>query len=252
MTDGPFAEGKEHLGGFTVISVPDLDAALEWGRRISEITTLPCEVWPLRMTRRRLSTPCPARTSSGCSERNTGGRCRSWSACSATSTSPRTRSRTPSPAPRQRWPADGLPPSPAGWIITTARNRAIDRLRREASRSGRHAQAALLHAGQDAARTSAGGTGSGEEGPVRDDRLRLIFTCCHPALARRPGRADAAAARRAEHRARSRTRSWCPSRPWPSGWSGPRARSGTRGSPTGSRARPTCPAAWPPCWPWCT
>ena len=75
-----------------------------------------------------------------------------------------------------RWPADGLPPSPAGWIITTARNQAIDRLRREASRSGRHAEAALLHAGQEP------GTGPGEEGPVRDDRLRLLFTCCHPAL----------------------------------------------------------------------
>ena len=73
----------------------------------------------------------------------------------------------------QRWPADGLPPSPAGWIITTARNRAIDRLRREASREDRHAQAALLHARSEPA----------EEGPVRDDRLRLIFTCCHPALA---------------------------------------------------------------------
>jgi RNA polymerase sigma-70 factor, ECF subfamily len=73
----------------------------------------------------------------------------------------------------QRWPSTGLPPSPAGWIITTARNRAIDRLRREASRSGRHAQAALLHAGSETV----------EEGPVRDDRLRLIFTCCHPALA---------------------------------------------------------------------
>jgi RNA polymerase sigma-70 factor (ECF subfamily) len=72
-----------------------------------------------------------------------------------------------------RWPAAGLPPSPAGWIITTARNRAIDRLRREASRAGRHAQAALLHARSEPA----------EEGPVRDDRLRLIFTCCHPALA---------------------------------------------------------------------
>ena len=73
----------------------------------------------------------------------------------------------------QRWPADGLPPSPAGWIITTARNRAIDRLRREASREDRHAQAALLHAQNESA----------EEGAVRDDRLRLIFTCCHPALA---------------------------------------------------------------------
>ena len=72
-----------------------------------------------------------------------------------------------------RWPSTGVPPSPAGWIITTARNRAIDRLRREASREDRHAQAALLHARDEPA----------EEGPVRDDRLRLIFTCCHPALA---------------------------------------------------------------------
>jgi RNA polymerase sigma-70 factor (ECF subfamily) len=73
----------------------------------------------------------------------------------------------------QRWPSSGLPPSPAGWIITTARNRAIDRLRREASREDRHAQAALLHASREPA----------DEGAVRDDRLRLIFTCCHPALA---------------------------------------------------------------------
>jgi RNA polymerase sigma-70 factor, ECF subfamily len=73
----------------------------------------------------------------------------------------------------RRWPAAGLPPAPGGWIITTARNRAIDRLRREASRADRHAQAALLHARDEPV----------EEGPVRDDRLRLIFTCCHPALA---------------------------------------------------------------------
>jgi RNA polymerase sigma-70 factor, ECF subfamily len=74
----------------------------------------------------------------------------------------------------QRWPTDGLPPSPAGWIITTARNRAIDRLRREASRDDRQAQAHLLYAPDDPA----------EEVAVADDRLRLIFTCCHPALAR--------------------------------------------------------------------
>jgi RNA polymerase sigma-70 factor, ECF subfamily len=74
----------------------------------------------------------------------------------------------------QKWPAAGLPPSPAGWIITTARNRAIDRLRREASRDDRHAQAQLVYAP---------GERAPEEGTVRDDRLRLIFTCCHPALA---------------------------------------------------------------------
>ena len=72
----------------------------------------------------------------------------------------------------QRWPSTGPPPSPAGWIITTARNKAIDRLRREASRDDRHAQAALVHARDEPL----------GEGAVRDDRLRLIFTCCHPAL----------------------------------------------------------------------
>ena len=73
----------------------------------------------------------------------------------------------------QRWPSSGLPPRPAGWIITTARNRAIDRLRREASRDERHAQALQLQAGDP----------PDEEDAVEDDRLRLMFTCCHPALA---------------------------------------------------------------------
>jgi RNA polymerase sigma-70 factor (ECF subfamily) len=74
----------------------------------------------------------------------------------------------------ERWPVTGLPPNPGGWITTTARNRAIDRLRREASRHDRHAQAALLHESREPPE---------EVGDVKDDRLRLIFTCCHPALA---------------------------------------------------------------------
>lgn len=48
MTDGPFVEGKEHIGGFTVIEAPDLDAALEWGRKLARATTLPIEVRPLQ------------------------------------------------------------------------------------------------------------------------------------------------------------------------------------------------------------
>ncbi len=73
----------------------------------------------------------------------------------------------------RRWPESGVPPSPAGWIITTARNRAFDRVRRESSREDRHEQAARLHTPDEPP----------EVGPVQDDRLRLIFTCCHPALA---------------------------------------------------------------------
>ncbi|PSL57576.1 RNA polymerase ECF family sigma subunit [Saccharothrix carnea] len=72
----------------------------------------------------------------------------------------------------RRWPEAGVPPSPAGWIITTARHRAIDRLRRESTRDDRQAQAALLHARDEPV----------EVGVVGDERLRLIFTCCHPAL----------------------------------------------------------------------
>jgi len=72
----------------------------------------------------------------------------------------------------QRWPVEGMPPAPSGWIITTARNRAIDRLRREASRDQRHAVALELMQPNEI-----------EEHAVQDDHLRLVFTCCHPALA---------------------------------------------------------------------
>jgi RNA polymerase sigma-70 factor (ECF subfamily) len=71
-----------------------------------------------------------------------------------------------------KWPDTGTPPSPVGWLIATARNKALDRLRKEASRSERHHAAQLLN---DAERA--------EEHDVHDDHLRLIFTCCHPALA---------------------------------------------------------------------
>jgi len=75
-----------------------------------------------------------------------------------------------------RWPRDGLPPSPAGWLITTARRKGIDRARRDAVRADKHAQAA------GAGAMVAGATKALETEPVHDDRLRLIFTCCHPAL----------------------------------------------------------------------
>src|SRR5919206_1857238 len=73
----------------------------------------------------------------------------------------------------ERWPKSGVPPNPGGWLSTTAGNRAIDRIRREKQRDAKH-QAALMHYDN---------TPHDPTGPVEDDRLRLIFTCCHPALA---------------------------------------------------------------------
>ena len=91
----------------------------------------------------------------------------------------------------ERWPADGVPPNPGGWITTTARNRAIDRLRREASRHDRHAQAALLHADAEPETTRAGGRRERRPAPPH---LHVLPPRARPA---RAGRAHAAPARRA-------------------------------------------------------
>jgi RNA polymerase sigma-70 factor, ECF subfamily len=73
----------------------------------------------------------------------------------------------------ERWPADGVPPNPGAWITTTANRRAIDRLRRESRRDDKHKEAQMLY----------DDTPPEPLGAIDDDRLRLIFTCCHPALA---------------------------------------------------------------------
>jgi RNA polymerase sigma-70 factor, ECF subfamily len=82
-----------------------------------------------------------------------------------------------------RWPSSGVPPSPAGWIVTTARNRLIDRLRRETSRADRHERASLLYSMSSSPSPDLDEPDPADEYAVADDRLRLIFTCCHPALA---------------------------------------------------------------------
>lgn len=72
----------------------------------------------------------------------------------------------------ERWPRDGIPPNPGGWLATTARRKAVDRLRRESRRDAKYQAAQMLHDDTPPEYT----------GPVEDDRLRLVFTCCHPAL----------------------------------------------------------------------
>ena len=73
----------------------------------------------------------------------------------------------------ERWPADGVPPNPGAWLTTTASRKAIDRIRRQDKRDGKHREAQLLHDDDP----------PGPPGAIDDERLRLIFTCCHPALA---------------------------------------------------------------------
>ncbi len=72
----------------------------------------------------------------------------------------------------RRWPSDGVPPNPGGWLTTTANRKAIDRIRREGKRDDKQKEAQLLY---DV-------TPPEPRGPIDDERLRLIFTCCHPAL----------------------------------------------------------------------
>ena len=83
----------------------------------------------------------------------------------------------------ERWPADGVPPNPGGWILTTARNRAIDRLRRESTRTDRHVAAHRLHVdGVEPDDTTELDDLDAFADVVADDQLRLMFLCCHPAL----------------------------------------------------------------------
>ncbi|MFD9829671.1 RNA polymerase sigma factor [Tsukamurella tyrosinosolvens] len=76
-------------------------------------------------------------------------------------------------AAAEKWPESGIPPNPGAWLTTTAGNRAIDRIRRENQRENKHRAAEMIH----------DDSGPEPTGAVEDDRLRLIFTCCHPALA---------------------------------------------------------------------
>ena len=242
MTDGPFAEGKEHLGGFTIIEAPDLDAALGVGRQ--------------------------ARASEHAADRGAAVPARAGLTAGAGSPASEIErvfreeyGRAVAVLVRVFGDIDVAEEAVQDAFTVAVRPLAVGRAAPEPGGLDHHHRPqpgdrppaprgvarGPPRAGRPAARPRRAGRGGGA---VRDDRLRLIFTCCHPSLGtRRAGRADAAAARRAHAPPRSRARSSCPSRRWPSGSSGPRARSATPGSPTASPTRPTCPTACGRCWP---
>ena len=189
LTDGPFVEAKEHLGGLSIVRSGDYDVVLGWAERIAKATGT---------ARRGAPVPGRGRARPGADRPLTAPSAMAVTSADIARVFRAEHGRAVSVLIRalgdidlaedavqdaftvavERWPRDGMPPSPAGWIITTARRRAIDRLRREATRDARHAEALVVHAADEHPDAL-------EEGPVQDERLRLVFTCCHPALSRR-------------------------------------------------------------------
>ena len=176
VTDGPFVESKEWLGGFWVIELPDLDAALQWAtealqglRRQGRGPALPGECRPDSRMDSPDSTAAIERIYREEYGRIVASLVRRFGDIDIAEEA----AGEALLAAVERWPLDGVPPNPGGWLTTTAGNRAIDRIRRESHRDAKH-QAALMIDDD---------TPHEPTGIVEDDRLRLIFTCCHPALA---------------------------------------------------------------------
>ena len=170
FTDGPFIESKEHMAGFWIIDAPDLDVALALMADGSKACNRRLEVRPFlvrvspidaRAAITRAHHEEWARVVASLAKRFGDLDIAEEAAAEAFATAV------------ERWPADGVPPNPGGWLTTTANRKAIDRIRREHKRDDKHREALML---------------SGDDPPeplgaIDDDRLRLIFTCCHPALA---------------------------------------------------------------------
>ena len=137
-------------------------------------------------------------------------------------------------------PRDGVPDNPGAWLMTTARNRAIDRIRRERTLAAQDASCSR--------RRRRGRRGRWRPTAIPDERLRLIFTCCHPALALE---AQVALTLRTlgglDDRARSRARSSSRSRRWRSGSCARSGRSATRASRSACRPTTCCPSGCAPC-----
>jgi RNA polymerase sigma-70 factor, ECF subfamily len=142
----------------------------------------------------------------------------------------------------ERWPQDGVPANPGAWLVTTARNRAINRIRRDRTLA---AKTRLLPVPQPTEKQV-------DATAFPDERLELIFTCCHPAL---PVEAQVALTLRTLGgltTAEIARAFLVPSRPWPSGWSGPSARSRPPGSRSGCRPSTCYRIGWTLCWRWST
>ncbi len=200
-TDGPFIDTKEQLGGFFIYDCENLDVAIELaseilGRRPDISSSGRSWRWTARSAAR---SGHPVTATTGSPRRGVGDTRRAVEmlvreqsarihasligACGGDFQLAEDAMQDALIVALERWPVDGTPRDPAAWIVTTGRRKAIDRLRRDQTlRRKREALQRLLEVEQALADTL-DDRPSRTEGTVDDDRLRLIFTCCHPALA---------------------------------------------------------------------
>ena len=177
VLNGPYAETKEQLGGYYMIDAPDLDAALSWASRCPGAQFGAIEVRPIWPGCRR---ECRVKATRRAKPR------RRWRAEATASWSPSSRrARATSPAPRMRCPrrsrrrsATGppraCPKNPEAWLLTAARRKQVDAVRRQKTRSEASDHLRLIAEELEAAAAS--------EADIPDERLRLMFACAHPAL----------------------------------------------------------------------
>ena len=176
FTDGPFLESKEFIVGFWIIEAADLDVALRLaapGLEGLQPEGRGAPVPPARRRKRASLTSMTTRPSAIARAHR-----EEWARVVATLARrfgdldiAEEMAAEAFAAAVERWPADGVPPSPGAWLTTTADRKAIDRIRREAKRGEKHKEALMLSDTPEPL------------GVIDDDRLRLVFTCCHPALA---------------------------------------------------------------------
>ena len=192
VTDGPFAETKEHLGGYYLIEASDLDAAIEAAARLPAAAHRqgrgPADLGDDgdRCDRPVVATPtaAPARRVAKAFREDHGRALATLIRVLGDFDLAEEAVADAYLVALERWPVDGIPDNPGAWITTTARNRAIDRVRR-ARRFADKAPALVRDAADDADRAANALLMAAEDemSPIPDDQLRLIFTCCHPALA---------------------------------------------------------------------
>ena len=181
VTDGPFAETREQLGGYYLLDVENLDEAIKWAKRCPGVRYGTIELRPIQEYRAGLNATTRTDAADAVARcfRAEFGRAVAILARGLGGDVDRAEEAVQDAyaVALDRWPRDGVPSAPAGWILTTAKRRAIDRLRREAAL--RDKQAVLARELEEAVRDLPGE----DAAMIPDERLGLVFACCHPALA---------------------------------------------------------------------